>query len=166
MEIGRIANEIRKLFKKTKREELASATGDIKTLEQSAWQANRQREAEDRPLEPLLQKNRDIVERFAQAHGLKVVVSYGAFLLKKELENGFTYQVVSLMGNEDCISINVYKAGRLQSDDYLTLSLRELLYPIYNEGKGDQVLLINRDIKDPTIAGELIADTRTKNHPK
>lgn len=168
MEVGGIARGIGKLFKRGREGEsappalpLTPAAGEIKTPELNAYQADRQK-AEERPLGYLLQKNREIVDRFAQVHNLKVVVWDGTFLLKKELEGGYTYQVVSLSESGDCISINVYKAGGPGPDDYLMPSLKELLEPIYKEGEGDHVLLINRDIESRAIAGEIIVDTRTR----
>lgn len=135
MEVGEIVGRIGKLFK---------------------GGSNRPKEAEGRLLHPLLQKNKDIVDRFARTHDLKVVVWDGIFLLKKN-EGSHSYQVINVIGNENLITVNVYKAGQ---DGYVIPVLNELLEPIYNKGRGNDVMVINRDIKDPHISGEIEYDTR------
>lgn len=120
-----------------------------------AYQLAQQRAAE-RPLRPLLQKHSGVVEQFAKTHGLKVKVWDGQFSLEKEFLGGHPDTVVGVRDNEqDHIAINVYSSGQ---EGFLTLASRELLEPIHKGG--DDVVLINRDVRDHSIGGLIVVDTR------
>jgi len=163
MEVGEIAGKIGRLFKRGKGEKPASpvlsssAPGSLKTPEPNTHQTD-QRKAEEMPLEPLLQKHRDIIENFAKTHDLKPTTEWGQFSLKKEFAPGCTAEVISVRGNgQGFIQIDVYRAG---PDGFLKLANDGILKPINLDGTGDDVMLINRDVKDQSIGCLIVIDTR------
>lgn len=103
-----------------------------------------------------LEKHRDIVEKYAKETGLTVDIGLdGNFELKKQFSEDNIAELVGLRLVEDgCIAINIYDRTLIDS------AYSKLVKPIIKSG--NDVIFINRDIDDRTIAGLTILDTCKK----